>query len=120
MGYLKNGIVYFDVGGLGGIAVEAMSMAKPVMIYIEENCQKILYPELSPVLNCHTEDEIYEQIMKCVDRTFLEGLGKKASQWVHRYHNWNNCLGQFLFYYTYLTGHRIIDYGWDASYLLQK
>lgn len=105
----------FDAGGLGGIAIEAMSLAKPVMIYIEENCRKLLYPEPVPVLNCHTESEIYEQIMRCGDRAYLKALGQQARIWATKYHNWETCLDQFLFYYALLTGHQVVDYGWTKN-----
>jgi glycosyltransferase involved in cell wall biosynthesis len=103
----------FDVGGFGGVAIEPMSLGKPVITYINENCSKLLYVEPPPVLNCHTEDEIYEQIMKCRDRIYLQNMGKQAKEWIYKYHHWENCLDQFLFYYTLLTGHRVLDYGWD-------
>ena len=105
----------FDVGGHGGIAMEAMSMGKPVMIYLQKNCMNLHYAEQPPVLNCHTEDEIYEQIMKSRDRIHLQNLGKKAKEWVYKYHYWETCLDQFLLYYTLLTGHRVVDYGWDRN-----
>ncbi|MDO8873701.1 MAG: glycosyltransferase [Methanoregula sp.] len=105
----------FDIGGFGGIAMEAMSVGKPVMIYIDRACARLLYPDDPPILNCHSEEEIYEQIMKCADRQFLEKLGKEAREWVYKYHNWETCLDQFIFYYTLLTGHQIQDYGWEKN-----
>jgi glycosyltransferase involved in cell wall biosynthesis len=92
-----------------------MSTGKPVMIYIERNCARLIYPDDPPILNCHSEEEIYEQIMKCADRQFLERLGKEAREWVYKYHNWETCLDQFIFYYTLLTGHQIQDYGWEKN-----
>lgn len=105
----------FDGGGFGGIAIEAMSMGKPVMIYLQKNCLNLLYAEPPPVLNCHTEEEIYDQIMKCRDRAYLQNIGKNAKEWIYKYHHWETCLDQFLFYYTLLTGHRVLDYGWDLD-----
>ena len=64
-------------------------MKKPVMIYVDENCSKILYSDPPPILNCHTEEEIFQQIMKCSDRVFLQTLGKQAMEWVYKYHHWN-------------------------------
>jgi glycosyltransferase involved in cell wall biosynthesis len=115
--YYKADVIVdqFDVGGFGGIAIEAMSTGKPVMIYIERNCARLIYPDDPPILNCHSEEEIYEQIMKCADRQFLERLGKEAREWVYKYHNWETCLDQFIFYYTLLTGHQIQDYGWEKN-----
>lgn len=106
---------HFDNGGFGCSTIEAMSVDKPVMIYLQENCLKLQYAEPLPVLNCHTEEEIYEQIMRCRDRAYLQNIGKKAKEWVYKYHHWETCLDQFLFYYSLLTGHRVIDYGWDRN-----
>lgn len=105
----------FDVGGLGGIAIEAMSAGKPVMMYLQKNCLGVLYADHPPVLNCCMEDEIYEQLLKCKDKSMLEQIGRVSKEWVNRYYNWETCLDQFLFHYTRLTGHRLIDYGWDKD-----
>jgi hypothetical protein len=88
-----------------------MSVGKPVMIYLQENCLRLLYPETMPVLNCRSEEEIYAAIMKCRDREYLQRLGREAKAWVFKYHDWETCLDQFLFYYTLLTGHKVVDYG---------
>jgi glycosyltransferase involved in cell wall biosynthesis len=101
----------FDVGGSGGITIEAMSAGKPVMIYLQEDCLRLLYPEPMPVLNCRSEEEIYAAIMKCRDREYLQRLGREAKAWVFKYHYWETCLDQFLFYYNLLTGHNVVDYG---------
>ena len=46
--YFKADVIVdqFDIGGLGGIAMEAMSAGKPVMIYIEHTCARLIYPEI--------------------------------------------------------------------------
>jgi len=106
----------FDVGGLGSIAIEAMSAGRPVLIYLQDNCQKIIYHDPPPVLNCHSEEEIYEKIMCCQDRTYLKYVGEKAKEWVYKYYNWDNgSINQFLFYYALLTGHKVVDYGWGRT-----
>jgi glycosyltransferase involved in cell wall biosynthesis len=106
----------FDVGGLGGISVEAMSVGRPVIMYVNENCARLIYSnDLPPVLNCWSEDEIYEQIMKCKDRLYFHDMGNKSREWVMRNHHWSTCMDQFLFYYSLLTGHIVKDYGWNKS-----
>jgi glycosyltransferase involved in cell wall biosynthesis len=105
----------FDVGGYGGISVEAMSIGKPVLVYVQENCMRLVHMELPPVLNCYTEEEIYRQIMACRDRAFLQDIGKRAKEWVYKYHGWDMYLDRFLFYYTLLTGHQVVDYGWERT-----
>jgi glycosyltransferase involved in cell wall biosynthesis len=111
--YIEADVVVdqFFVGGYGGIAIEAMSAGKPVMIYLNENCLNLVCPEPPPVLNCYTEDEIYKMIWKCADREFIEDIGKRAKEWVFKYYHWENCLDQFIFYYSLLTGDKKLDYG---------
>jgi len=110
--YLKCDVVIdqFDVGGLGGIAVEAMSLGKPVMMYLEEHSQRILYSNLPPVLNAYSEEDIYCQLLICKQRDQLKLMGKMVKQWVYDNHHWKNCLDQFLFYYSLLTGDKVVKY----------
>lgn len=105
----------FDVGGLGGIATEAMSLAKPVMIYLDKGCAGLLYADFPPVLNCQTEEEIFQEIMRCGDRDALRSLGASARDWVYKYHHWSTCLDEFLFHFTRLTGTPVVDYGWSCD-----
>ena len=105
----------FDVGGLGQIAIEAMAIGRPVMIYLHEGCSNIIYAKRPPVISARTEDEIYHQIMTHVDREGLRRVGSAAREWVYANHSWETCLDQFLFYYTLLTGHQMVDYGWNSD-----
>jgi glycosyltransferase involved in cell wall biosynthesis len=77
----------FDVGGFGGIAFETMAQAKPLMIYVDKDCWPLVYDEEPPIINCHTEDEIYNAIVEWTDRSKLKKLGEKAEKWVRIYHD---------------------------------
>ncbi len=77
----------FDVGGFGMISMEAMSLYKPVMSYIEKNCWPLVYAEEPPIINCCTEDEIYNAILDWADKKKLKDLGEKAEKWVRKYHD---------------------------------
>jgi hypothetical protein len=77
----------FNLGILGMIAMEAMAQAKPVMIHIDKNCWPLVYDEEPPVINCHTEDEIYQAILAWSDRKKLQALGERAEKWVRKYHD---------------------------------
>jgi hypothetical protein len=72
----------FDVGGFGGISIEAMAQGKPVMIYINDSCWPLVYDIKPPVISCQTEDEIFLAITACQDRKALGVLGETASNWV--------------------------------------
>ena len=105
----------FDVGGFGGMAIEAMSLGKPLLMYCNENCMKLVYNEFPPVLNCYTDDEIFQKIMSCEDRNYLFKIGVDTLKWVNKYHNWDSYLNILLFHYTRLTGNFFTDYGWNNN-----
>jgi glycosyltransferase involved in cell wall biosynthesis len=111
----------FDVGGLGGIAIEAMAIGKPVLIFLHPSSLNIVYAEPPPVINAHTEDEIFEQICSHT-RPELQRIGQEARRWVGQNHSWQTCLDQYLFYYSVLTGHNVVDYagGTTANSTLEK
>lgn len=102
----------FDVGGLGGIAIEAMALGTPLMTYLHGGCMDVLYPQHPPVINAHTEADIYRQLMTHTDRAGLATLARAAQQWVYAYHSGDSCLGLLMFYYTFYTGQPLVDYGW--------
>lgn len=77
----------FSVGGFGGIAIESMSKAKPVMIYVDEQSAARLYSRRPPILNCRTEDDIFRTILANQDRSALIELGRKARTWAVAYHD---------------------------------
>jgi len=94
----------FDVGCLGMIAFEAMACGKPVMIYINEQCANISYHDTLPVLNCSTEDEIYQQVWLSADESYRQEVGKKAREWLVKYHHWEKVIDRWLLYCELLTG----------------
>ncbi|MGV8124464.1 MAG: glycosyltransferase [Candidatus Xenobiia bacterium LiM19] len=110
--YMRADVVVdqFDVGCFGGIAIEAMALGKPVMVAVESSSVSLLFPEMPPVLNCRTEDEIYREIMRCRDPETVQILAVKGKEWVDRHYNPDTYLSQFLFYYSLLTGHCVPPY----------
>jgi glycosyltransferase involved in cell wall biosynthesis len=105
----------FDVGGLGGIAIEAMALGKPVMTYVSDRCLHVTYGPAPPVISARSEDEIFDAIVSHTDRAMLASIGRGSRQWAQQNHGWENCLDQLLVYFSLLTGHRIVDYvGYDS------
>ncbi|MBN3038368.1 MAG: glycosyltransferase family 4 protein [Candidatus Omnitrophica bacterium] len=88
----------FDLGGWGVIALEAMACARPVMVYVDRSCADMMYGEEPPVLNCHTEDEIYSQLWRCQDMHYRTETGEKAAQWVKKHHQWGAATDKLLGY----------------------
>ena len=101
----------FVIGAIGMIALESMSQEKPVITYVNKPALRVQYnDDLPPVLNGYSESDIYDRIMECGDRKYLNELGQKGRDWVIRNHRWDKCLDEFLFHYQRLTGHCLINY----------
>ena len=86
----------FDVGGLGAIAMETMSLAKPLMIHLDQDCLPLIYDKAPPVLNCSTEAEIHDVILSHLDRAALHALGLRAEKWVRKNHGTEHAMEEFL------------------------
>lgn len=79
----------FVVGGFGINALEAMSSAKPVLIYCNNECARECYGDIPPVLNASSEEEILSCMRASLDRIYLAKLGADARRWVLKHHDSN-------------------------------
>lgn len=86
----------FDVGGLGGIAMEAMAQGRVVMTYLDGACVPLVYDEMPPILNCRTQEEMELIIFAHQDIEALRKLGDDAEQWVRRNHGVGHDISEFL------------------------
>ncbi len=72
-------------GIYGSASLEAMSAGKVPMLYIDP--ERAGLPELPPVLNCRTEDDILSVLDQIVDGEInLESRGLACQEWAQRYH----------------------------------
>lgn len=76
----------FETGCAGGITIEAMAQAKPVMTYIDEEAHGVYYDKMPSILNCRTEDQIFNSIMANLQSEPLQALGQRAREWVTANH----------------------------------
>lgn len=103
----------FDYGGIGCTSIEAMMVGRPVMIYSNRNCSRLLFgTDIPPVLNCYSEDEIYTCLMQKTDLNHLKKVGTDCYNWVDRNFADNSSLDTFLFHFSRITGYTILDYGY--------
>jgi len=78
----------FIIGSIGSIALEAMSCAKPVFAYISNEHFRLLYPELPPIVNVRTEDQIYKKLYELTtDEVERRKIGETSRNWVQNYHD---------------------------------
>lgn len=94
----------FDVGCLGGIATEAMSCGKAVMTYLDVPSVSVFYDVLPPLINCRSEQDIFDAIMFNRDRAALRRMGEAAARWVHINHGINADFRELVFRICMLTG----------------
>lgn len=94
----------FDVGCLGGIATEAMSYGKPVMTYVDRSSVSVFYDVPPPLINCRSEDEIFNAILSNQDRNLLRRMGRAADRWVRINHGINADFRELAFRICMLTG----------------
>jgi len=93
----------FDVGSLGGIALEALACGKPVITYSKKKEALECYGELPPIFNCHTEDQIYEQLLITCDPKIREERGKQSREWILKYHEWPRLIDKLIEYYISIS-----------------
>lgn len=79
----------FGVGNFGLIALEAMSMGKPVIVYFPKEAAKMSYPEpekIPPVLNALSSDQVANHLLTMSDTKKLYEQSKKSREWINEYH----------------------------------
>ena len=78
----------FIVGSIGLIGQEAMACEKPVINYIDKELHEKWYGEIPPIINAHTEDEIYYSLLQLVnDRNMIRKIGAESRKWLLKHHN---------------------------------
>jgi len=76
----------FVLGAYGTTVPEAMSCAKPVLMYAEERYFQQWHGALPPVLSARSVDEILEVLEKLKDATLRSEIGTKGRDWVLQQH----------------------------------
>lgn len=105
----------FDVGAFGLTTLEAFQLGRPVLTYVEETCERLVYDENSPVLNAHTEDEILARLREAAEGDALRRRAELARSWA-RGRSFEALLPRYLLYATLATGKPAADFGWNRPH----
>lgn len=77
----------FYLGAYGLTTLEVMSCEKPIITYINEDYIKSCGLAYPPVLNAVSEEEVYLQMKRSLNKEFREEIGKDARQWILENHD---------------------------------
>lgn len=78
----------FKLGSFGGILFKAMAVGSPICTYLNEEQILKEYPEIPPVINCQTTDQLIHKLAEIIeDRSKLTCLSSASKQWIEKYHS---------------------------------
>ena len=78
----------FSEGMFGLIALESMSMGKPVLAYVSDSASKLIYPEEKPpILNASNPEEVAQQLHQLLDQKNRLEISKNSRKWIEDYHD---------------------------------
>lgn len=78
----------FKLGAFGGVTFKAMASGVPVMTYLNEELCLSRYHEMLPVVNCKTQQDIYDKIAHlCQNKDLLVAIGIKSKAWIYEHHS---------------------------------
>jgi glycosyltransferase involved in cell wall biosynthesis len=73
----------FFLGAYGGSSLEAMSCARPLLIYLNRDLFESRFPEFPPVINVRHPEEIGAALGRLIDDPGQrEAIGRRARAWV--------------------------------------
>lgn len=78
----------FKLGAFGGVTFKALSAGAPVLTRLDEPAILARYPEVPPVINCSTEDEIAQALRHVANAPErLAALARTSREWIKRHHS---------------------------------
>lgn len=78
----------FKLGSFGGIFFKTLSSGTPTLTYLAEDEVTRVYPEMPPILNARTVEEIREALKDAFDQPEkLQELGKAGRDWIETHHS---------------------------------
>jgi len=78
----------FYIGAFGNIMPKALAHGKPAILYVDEARHRWCFPEMPPVINARTPDDVYRGLTRAYrDRGWLQELAESGLRWYRTYHS---------------------------------
>lgn len=78
----------FFLGAFGGIMPKAMVYGRPTLIYLNEERHRWCFPEMPPICNTRTDDEVFEALRRLrVEPGYMQNLIDDGLRWYAKYHS---------------------------------
>lgn len=78
----------FIVGAFGSTMPKAMQIGKPAMCHVDPKLHEWCLPEMPPILNAKTVDEVFDALVWAYQNpNELEDLGLRGQEWYNKYHS---------------------------------
>lgn len=78
----------FNMPRLGYNAMEGLACGRPVLGHFTADLQLACYPELPPMLNADTAEEVEARLDELLDPQRRIQLGEAGRRWIMAYHHW--------------------------------
>jgi glycosyltransferase involved in cell wall biosynthesis len=77
----------FKLGAFGGVCFKAMAVGAPILTYLNELLLLRQFPEVPPVVNCSSTDDIVARLAEFVSNPErLRNFGDGSRHWMKTYH----------------------------------
>lgn len=77
----------FKLGAFGGVVFKAMAVGTPIITFLNEDLIFRQYPEVPPVINCRTVDDIEKAVIALMlQPDELLQIGQRSRDWISRHH----------------------------------
>jgi hypothetical protein len=87
----------FYLGAFGGTMPKALMLGRPSLIYIDEAQHRWCLPEMPPVVNARTPEQVFQGLCRLYsDKDFVRNLSAASIRWYRRYHSIDVVVGRFL------------------------
>jgi glycosyltransferase involved in cell wall biosynthesis len=88
--YIKASDVLADqffLGAWGSTMPRARFFGTPAMLYVNESIHRWCFPEMPPVVNARSSEEVYAGLCRLLDDNYRDDLTARARVWYDRYHS---------------------------------